>query len=391
MEIYMLIHTVRASEKLSEIAKNYGVDEDILRRNNDITEGEPAVGEELLILTPTRTYTVKRGDSAERLALRFGVRRRDMAAMNPQIECEGLVPGQKLALRYDDRSYGMAAANGYYYNGCKAEQLKKRLPYLTYVTVSAAVAEGDELKLTFDGRDAVGIARSADKIPLLRVYDKEKSRKPDASGKYGIINKMISYAMGGGYKGITLGGQGASDSFLVELRKSLLGCDLILLTEVEADSPAYACEYADGSILTYGKYGTPDLSFAEGEGETYSKFASECEGSKTFIELPSLALCESGYIPVDEALARARRGGCEIGTDKATLLSSFEHKRRGGHIFPSLSNIKATLDAVHEYGYMGISFDIMRTPLPYLMMYNALFGTSTYTSVRAPEGCSRGG
>ena len=376
----MHIHTVKPEERVADIAKEYGVNEDILRRNNELYDGECAVGEELLILTPTRTYTVRRGDSAERLALRFGVRRRDMAAMNPQIEYEGLVPGQTLALRYGDRSYGMAAANGYYYSGCSPEQLKRRLPYLTYVTVSCSVAEGDGLKMLFDGRDAVGLARSADRIPLLRVYLRAEGEK-DTEKRGALMDKMISAAISGGYKGITLGGCEVDESFLVELRKRLLGCDLILLTEVSEESPFYLSEYADGSILTVGKYSEPERSYSEYEGKAYSKYAGESEGSKTFVELPALASVAGGYIPLSEALSRARRGGCEIQGNADSLYSSFEHKRRGKHSFPSLKNIKATLDCVHEYGYMGISFDIMRTPLSYLMMYNALFGTSTYTNI----------
>ena len=172
-----------------------------------------------------------------------------------------------------------------------------------------------------------------------------------------------------------------SEEFLLELRKRLLGCDLILITEVSEESPSYLSEYADGSILSFGKYGEPKRSFAEGEAAAYVRYATECEGSKTFVELPCLALAHEGYIPIGEALARARRGGCEIMNDEGSLYSFFEHKRWGGHTFPSLKNIKATLDCVHEYGYMGISFDIMRTPLSHLMMYNALFGTSTYTNI----------
>ena len=39
----------------------------------------------------------------------------------------------------------------------------------------------------------------------------------------------------------------------------------------------------------------------------------------------------------------------------------------------------------------GICFDIMRTPLSYLMMYDSLFKTSYHTSIRSTEGCSREG
>ena len=378
----MHIHTVKTGEKVSDIARTYGVSEDILRMNNGITGINPAVGEELAVLTPTRTYTTRRGDTPERLALRFGIRRRDILAMNPWIEEEGLLPDRTLALKYDQKHYGMAAANGYYYNGCTPEELNKKLSYLTYVTVGCRAVEGGRLKRLFDGRDAVGIARSADKIPLMRVFDGDDGR--GATENKELIDEIIAHATAGGYKGVTLGGRTPNEEFLLEMRKKMIGCDLILITEVTEESPPYMNEYADGSILMYRGGGNK-----ANEIEAYRKYATECDGARTFIELPCFAKTPDGYVTVDMALTRARRGGCVINPSEDDGALSFTSKKYGRHEYPSLKKIKATLDTVHEYGFMGISFDIMRVPIAYLMMYNNCYGTSTYTSVRSREGCSR--
>lgn len=384
----MRIHSVNADQTVGDIAKEYGVDEDILRINNGIESTEPAVGEELLVLTPTRTYTVRRGDSTERLALRFGVRRRELAKMNPHIECEGLVPGRRLALRYDERKYGMAAANGYFYSGGTIDGLRQRLPYLTYVTVAAARIDGGGLRKSFEPRDAVGIIRASDKIPLLRIYDKiGATRQKDGIP---LIDGMIGLAIDGGYKGITLGGA-PCEEFLVELRRRLIGSDLILITEVDEGSLSYVAEYADGCIFTCSENEGEPCGFDEWEGAAYRKFATESESSRCMIELPVFARGERGYMPISEAQTLARRGGCVIEPIGDTGELGFVHKKHGKITYPSLKKIIATLDALHEYGYMGISFDIMRTPISYLMAFNALFGTSAYTSARASEGCSRGG
>ena len=379
----MRIHTVKGNEKISDIAREYGIDEEILRMNNELEHGEATVGEELLILTPTRTYTVRRGDTAERLALRFGVRRRDIMAMNPWIEDEGLVTGRLLALKYDQKYYGMAAANGYFYNGCSIGELKKKLPYLTYITVGCMATEDGKLKRLFDGRDAVGIARSADKIPLLRVYDRNKDRE---KCKYSseLIDEIISYAIGGGYKGVTLAGRTLTEENLMDIRKRMIGCDLILITEISEKSPTYMSEYADGSVLVYS-----GANSNSEESSAYAKFATDGESAKTFIELPCFAECNGEYLTVNDALVRARRGACELKSHDSDGYLFFTDKKNQRYNMPSLKKIKATLATVHEYGYMGISFDIMRVPTPYLMMYNSCFGTSTYTSVRAREGCSR--
>ena len=380
----MRIHTVKQNEKISDIARKYGVDEDILRMNNGLENGECAEGEDVLVLTPTRTYTVRKGDTAERLALRFGIRRRDIIAMNPRIESEGLVPGRILALKYDQRSYGMAAANGYYYNGCSPEELNKKLSYLTYVTVGCQAAEDGRLRRLFDGRDAVGIARSADKIPLMRVYNLTPCDKISKEKYLFFTDSIINQATRGGYKGVTLAGFIPSAELLVDMRRRMIGCDLILITEINEKSPPYMSEYADGSIMTHsGSYdGCTDI-------DAYKKYATELESSRTFATLPSFAERGDKYLTVDEALKQARRGGYKLEYREDSGALEYNDKNGSLTSLPSLRKIKAILDTVHEYGYMGISFDIMRAPISYLMMYNSCYGTSTYTSVRSQEGCSR--
>ena len=74
----MHIHIKRNDECIRDIAEGYGVSEQNLRQINEIYEGDAAEGEELLILTPTRSYTVQPNDSLERIALRFGVLKKDI-------------------------------------------------------------------------------------------------------------------------------------------------------------------------------------------------------------------------------------------------------------------------------------------------------------------------
>ena len=130
-------------------------------------------------------------------------------------------------------------------------------------------------------------------------------------------------------------------------------------------------------------------SFEEGERRVFSDFACNSESAKTFIELPAFARRGDGFVDTDAALMSARRGGCAIERNEDTLLSSFTHKRQGEYTYTSLKNIKAILDLIREFGFMGIAFDIMRSPAAHLTMYNSLFKTAGQTSVRAREGCSR--
>lgn len=389
----MQIHTIMSGEKIADVAERYGVSEELIRENNSLENAEPTPGEQLLIITPTRTYSVRRGDTPERLSLRFGVSRRELCANNPSVSLRGLIAGEEIALKCGEPIYGMGVANGYFYKGCPISALKRAMPYLTYVTIAAASEADGEIHTSFDARDARALAVENEKVPLLRIY-RAQADVPSGKDAEALCEKIIKTAIDGGYRGVVLSeckGGGCAE-FLVELRKKMIGCDLILISEMSEDTELCANEYSDGSVLSYDKYALDNPpSFDEGERRIYSDFACEGESSKSFISLPALAKWGRGYCSIGDALSTARQYGCEIKNDGESLISSFTSQRRGEFSFASLENIKATLDLVSEYGFMGVSFDIMRAPVSHLMMYNSLFRTAYQTSARAAEGCSRGG
>lgn len=395
----MKIHTFSHGDTVENIAKKHGISVEGLLSSNIKGSDAPAIGEELLVLTPTRTYVLKQGDSPERLALRFGVRKIDLLAQNPWIATEGMVTGRTVNLKYDDRVYGTAPTNGYFYSGCDVKVLKTALPYLTYVTVAAAVADENSVKFIFNTKEILKCLYEENKIPLLRIYDKSKKRNLDSEeerAKY--IKNIIDVTLSEGYEGVVLSAEKAGGDyrnfgeFLVELRKAMIGCELILILEVDEKVPADICELADGNILFYPKFATsPDLSFEKGEEKVYSEFATKAESAKTFIDISSLASLGDNFITLEEAAKLARSNGYTITTNSESLISNFQDKNRGRCTFSSLGNIKRTYKLIDDYGFMGASFDIGRTPISHLLMYNALFKTAAHTNVRSPEGCAKGG
>ena len=366
----MVIHRLTEGQTVKDVATLYGVDEDILRMNNGLAESDiPAIGEELLVLMPTRTYTVAKGDSIERLALRFGVLRRELLSNNPIIEREGLVPGRRIALKYGERPYGQTSINGYFLQGADRNLIKERMSHLTYVTVGAARCEGKRLARIFDGRDIVGAVKMADKIPLLRILGSGYSELSEDEFEE-LISAMLNMAISGGYKGISLGGETPPDRLMLRFRKKALGCDLILFCELDSGSLGSASDLADGTVLSFSR---PIAEVGKFKSEL-SRFASEKESNRCMPELCSYAECGGRLLPIDEALRAARRGGYKIEYDSECGVCRFTHKRSGEYVFPSLENIKAILDAIYEYGYMGITFDISSIPSSHLMMISAMFG-----------------
>ena len=390
----MQIHTVKKNEKLSDIAKQYGVDEEILRMNNGLAGCEAAVGEEVVILTPTRTYTVARGDTPERISLRFGVPRSELMAINPGLS-DGMTVGRRLAIRYGERTHGIAPSNGYLYPECDKKRLAAAMPYLTYVTVCAAASEGTRSFATENIRTVAGELTERGRIPLLRIYKRDGGSIGDGAEREKYIKGMIELATKHGFKGIVLAGLSGCDDhseLLVELRKNMLGCDLILVTEMTRDSHGSLNEYSDASIFEYSDINSgQNCSFKDGDGRAIADFATTLEGSKSFIGIGSFATSESGYREIRDVIREARSYGRELHRDEETLNMTMRDRGGVSWCFPSLKKIKAVLDLMGEYGFMGMSFDIMRTPHVYLAMYNAMYKAAVVPTVHGSSRCNPDG
>lgn len=377
----MTIHKVKSGETLSDIANFYGLCEGTLAEINGLEGGKIAVGEELLVLVPTRVHTARHGDSVERLCLRYKVRKSDVLAFNPSLCQRRLEIGERVALKFDERAYGMAATNGYVYKGTSAEALELALPYMTYATFASVYADASGIHAIYNEEPLLKKAISASKIPLIRIHDKYTERYENEEMQSNFCEEIIELAKGRGYKGIVLNSVLFSHSadyymrFLMNLKKQMIGSDLILITECDENSQKSICDLSDGCILSYTAIGRDNIpSFEDGEKKAIADFACECESIKSFVDIPSFARCDDEYIEIENAKNQARSSNAEIFFDEVSLLSKFQAKNKS-YAYPSLSSIKAVLELLSEYGYMGISFDVSKTPKVFLMMYNAMYKT----------------
>ena len=390
----MNIHTVKKGEDLEKISYQYGISPALLSSYNYLANGTDVIeGQELLALTPSRTYTSKEGDSIEGISLRFLIKKSELLSNNPGLSKNvPLKEGSVLSLKYTDSPFGIAATNGYFYNGCSMDKLKSVMPYLTYLTVASAIRDNNGLTMLFDDTDVVKYASDNGKIPILRVYDNTLSSiKDDENSRDNLCDAIIALAKGQGYSGISYAAFGYSNKdseelleFIVHFRKKLIGQDMLLFWEIDESSPAKIPDYADGAVMSYDKIALGKIpSFSDGEISAFSKLSSEAESSKIFIDLPSLALYGSKYIGYMDAIQLAYDKKAIIHTDTSAMVCYFEFIDDTGKtvkvIMPSLKNVKAKLNIVSELGFLGISFDIMRVPIPYLSMFNANFKTAPYS------------
>lgn len=380
----MQIHTVRPGDTVFKIAREYSTSPIKIIENNELSNPDAlVVGQQLLILTPTRTYTVRGSDTLRRIADRFGVRYNSLLSGNPYLSGgDKLYPGQLLAIKYDAPKYGIAYANGYLYKGASRERLSLVMPYLTYLTIASGKREGDEVRLLFDDTDVIAAAKEHGKIPLMRVYDDSL----EFSEAY--ADGLLLLAKAHGYGGITLAPYKAMRekpdelaNFLIKLKKRLMEYDMTLFTEMDGNSKITLPDICDGYVIMYEKCCLENIpTFDEGERAVMENFSEISEPSKAYVDIPTYGYMGDEEVTKAEADKIARTSGMEINCDSERGICHFSYnKYRAGKketvrvAYESLENIKAKLTLAGELGFMGISFDIMNVPVEYLMLFETMF------------------
>ena len=99
----MIIHTVQPGDTIFKIARQYSTSPMKIIENNELLNPDKlAVGQKLLILMPTRTYTVRGSDTLYRIAERFGVKYTSLLSANPYLSgTDRIYPGQILTITYN--------------------------------------------------------------------------------------------------------------------------------------------------------------------------------------------------------------------------------------------------------------------------------------------------
>ena len=378
----MQIYRTENSESVYDIARKHGVSPIKIAEDNELEiRGRLPKGRELLILTPSRTYNVRSGDTLDRIALRFKTSKEALMRLNPELQGrEKTYSGQLLTIKESTPSFGMISTNGYLYSGTSRERLMTVIPYLSYVTICSAVYKDSHIHSLYPVEDTVSFVKSTGRAPILRVYMTEL---PSNDGLTDFASSLAIIAKSGGFLGITLSSLNALckdaerlSSLVLATRKELIENDLLLFVEGDVDKETSYMDYADAGILTYDKIHKTDApSFDAGEKTVYTDFANSGESSRAFIEISSFALSGGRYMEKGDALHLCDRKHADIETDREKKLqkASYGRHKKREIVYESLENTIAKLELVSELGYMGISFDIGRICTCDLMAAASMF------------------
>lgn len=163
----MIIHIVRPGETLQSIAALYGVPAEKLLADNGLSNDSLVVGQSLVIVQPSRVYTVQEGDTLDKIAAEHNISLIQLLANNPFLaDRKYIYPGDTLVISYAPKrsltSHGFSNTNITY------ETLAKTLPNLTYLSiVNYTAVNGGEIIVHSDETELINITKAYDVVPLL--------------------------------------------------------------------------------------------------------------------------------------------------------------------------------------------------------------------------------
>lgn len=209
----MNIHVVQPGETIDTIANLYSVSVDKLIQDNELINPDNlVVGQTIVIVYPTQTYTVQDGDTLEGIAAAFEKPIMQLLRNNPFLaERKNIYPGETLVISYD--TIGTTTTFGYSYAFINKQTLIKTLPNLTYLSVFNYKATIDgRIDSFFDDTEVIRLSKEYNTIPLMMLSTLSPQGEPDVEVTYEILlneeyqdlqlNNLMDILKAKGYRGV---------------------------------------------------------------------------------------------------------------------------------------------------------------------------------------------
>lgn len=169
----MIIYTVKEGDSVYSIAKQNNTTPSRIITDNNLENPERlSVGQTLVLLYPTLTYTVRGGDTLLSIANAYGVSLNQLWRNNPSLAGGNYIyPGQTLNISYETPPLGSIKTNGYAYPYIDRSVLRTTLPYLTYLSIFTYGIRPDGTLIPPTGGDSelIAIAKEYGTIPLMML------------------------------------------------------------------------------------------------------------------------------------------------------------------------------------------------------------------------------
>lgn len=212
----MTIHVIQKGETIQSIAEQYGVSaERLMLENEIINPNRIAIGEAIVIQYPEISYTIQEGDTLLAIANEFKVSVLQLLRNNPYLSNrEFIYPGETIVIQYKGNKNNTIAVNGYAFPFIDRNDLRKTLPFLTYLTIfSYSVTAEGEIN-TIDDTEIIQIAKDYGVSPIMMLSVSSNSMEEEINVIHSIlsstekqerfINNTLNILQTKGYSGVSV-------------------------------------------------------------------------------------------------------------------------------------------------------------------------------------------
>lgn len=212
----MILYTVQKGDTVYSIAQKNNTTPSRIIIDNDLTNpGKLVVGQSLVLLYPTNTYTVRGGDTLLSIARAQGVSVMQLWQNNPVLRGRSYIyPGQILNISYEAPPLGSIRVNGYVYPYIDRSVLRTTLPYLTYLSIFTYGfrTDGSLIPPTGGDEELIALSREYSTVPLMMLTSLTETGTfsnelvaqllSDPALQEKVINNVLSVIRSKGYGGL---------------------------------------------------------------------------------------------------------------------------------------------------------------------------------------------
>lgn len=164
----MIIYVVQIGDTITSIANQFGVSETrLIYENGILNPNNLVIGQTIVITYPQEIYVVKEGDTLSGIALKFEIPILQLYRNNPYLwERDNIYEGEELIISYD--TITTMTTNAYVFPYVDRNNLRKCLPYLTYLSIlNYKTLKGGDIESFYDDTDLIEIAKQFGVAPLM--------------------------------------------------------------------------------------------------------------------------------------------------------------------------------------------------------------------------------
>ncbi len=211
----MDIYVVQNGDTLASISELYHVPISTIIHDNGLENSTVLVpGQTLVIVHPSQTYIVQKGDTLDGIAAKNGISLMQLLRNNSFLcNREYIYPGESLVIRYP--TCRELTTNGFVYPYINEKTLRRTLPYLTFLSVLNYRISDEGRVITYDDDShIIQMAKAYDTIPLLMISALSPTGEANAHVVFEIlINKnyqnyliesVLEIMKRAGYRGVNV-------------------------------------------------------------------------------------------------------------------------------------------------------------------------------------------